>query len=114
MPIIPGLGDRLREARRKSGFSLEGLAQKAGTNRRSLYSYEKGLVDPKVGDLKSITDALNVSVCSIILGELSEEILNDRENVKSVIVAQLKLLTKDDWTEILKAQDSDDRNQPPT
>lgn len=62
MPILPGLGDRLRQARRNSGLSLEELAHRSGSNRRSLYSYEKGKVDPRIGDLKVLADILGVTI----------------------------------------------------
>jgi transcriptional regulator with XRE-family HTH domain len=102
MPIIPGLGDRLREARRKSGLSLEEASRRAGTNRRSLYSYEKGLVDPRVGDLAEIAAALGTSLIWLITGdERTSEI--DQEIVRTAIRQHLMSLDKEDLLEMFLA-----------
>ena len=56
------LGEKMREARRKCGFSQEQLADKMAVSRSALAKWEtdKGL--PDVGNLKMLARILNVSV----------------------------------------------------
>ena len=102
MPIIEGLGERIREARTRKGISLEELARKVNSNRRSLYSYEKGLVDPRIGDLLSIAAALDVPICELILGTQHKR----NDNIPTVklqkLLEQLKSITPEEWQEILR------------
>ena len=100
MPIIDGLGERMREARLSKGLSLEELAKTTDSNRRSLYSYEKGLVDPKVGDLKLIAEALDVSLCGLITGGQRAKTAKSAKKV-ALLVRHLRSITRDEWNEIL-------------
>lgn len=80
MPVIPGLGDRIREARKRANLSLEELARLSGSNRRSLFDYEKGRVDPRVGDLKKLAEVLGVSVAHLVgEGQDKQQVLPDTE-----------------------------------
>ena len=56
------LGEKIREARRKCGFSQEQLAEKMSVSRSAIAKWEtdKGL--PDVGNLKMLARLLNVSV----------------------------------------------------
>ena len=56
------LGGKIREARRKCGFSQEQLAEKMSVSRSAIAKWEtdKGL--PDVGNLKILAKLLNVSV----------------------------------------------------
>ena len=56
------LGEKMREARRKCGFSQEQLADKMAVSRSAIAKWEtdKGL--PDVGNLKMLARILNVSV----------------------------------------------------
>ena len=56
------LGEKIREARRKCGFSQEQLAEKMSVSRSAIAKWEtdKGL--PDVGNLKKLGRLLNVSV----------------------------------------------------
>ena len=56
------LGEKIREARRKCGFSQEQLAEKMSVSRSAIAKWEtdKGL--PDVGNLKLLARLLNVSV----------------------------------------------------
>ena len=56
------LGEKIREVRRKCGFSQEQLAEKMSVSRSAIAKWEtdKGL--PDVGNLKILARLLNVSV----------------------------------------------------
>lgn len=60
------LGEKIREARRKCGFSQEQLAEKMSVSRSAIAKWEtdKGL--PDVGNLKILSRLLNVSVDSLL------------------------------------------------
>ena len=60
------LGGKIREARRKCGFSQEQLAEKMSVSRSAIAKWEtdKGL--PDVGNLKMLARLLNVSVDQLL------------------------------------------------
>ena len=60
------LGEKIREARRKCGFSQEQLAEKMSVSRSAIAKWEtdKGL--PDVGNLKMLARLLNVSVDQLL------------------------------------------------
>lgn len=60
------LGEKIREARRKCGFSQEQLADKMSVSRSAVAKWEtdKGL--PDVGNLKTLARLLNVSVDQLL------------------------------------------------
>lgn len=67
------LGEKIREARRKCGFSQERLAEKMSVSRSAIAKWEtdKGL--PDVGNLKMLARLLNTSVDQLLdEGELSD------------------------------------------
>ena len=67
------LGEKIREARRKCGFSQEQLAEKMSVSRSAIAKWEtdKGL--PDVGNLKMLARLLNVSVDRLLdEGDLSD------------------------------------------
>ena len=57
---------KLRYYREQQGFSLRGLAQKAGVHYVSLVRLEAGTFDPRLSTLRKLAQALNVSVCELI------------------------------------------------
>ena len=60
------LGEKIREARRKCGFSQEQLAEKMSVSRSAIAKWEtdKGL--PDVGNLKTLARLLNASVDQLL------------------------------------------------
>ncbi|MCI0409673.1 MAG: helix-turn-helix domain-containing protein, partial [Acidobacteria bacterium] len=53
---------RIREAR---GYSLRGLADKVGMSYVALYRLESGETDPRLGTLRKLAKALNVTVADL-------------------------------------------------
>lgn len=70
------LGDSLREARKKAKFTQEKLAKEIGVQRSVISKYESGTIDPTVGQLQRIADALGVSVDYLLGTHHMKGILN--------------------------------------
>ena len=76
------LGEKIREARKRCGFSQEQLAEKMSVSRSAIAKWEtdKGL--PDVGNLKILARLLNVSV---------DQLLDERPSEESVIRERYQL-----------------------
>ena len=66
------IGDRIREARRRAGYSQEELAEMARLNRVTVAKYEAGKVEPGAQALSRIADALEVTVDALLGREPAE------------------------------------------
>lgn len=74
------IGERLREARTSSGYSIRDLARLIGISHPTISRYENGMIDNmNVGTLKLIADALNVS-SSWIVGLTEEKNFTNKPN----------------------------------
>lgn len=70
---MPSLGQRVRNARLRSGFSLRGLAKEAGISASMLSQIETGKSSPSVSTLYAITAALGISIQDVFdVGEQPE------------------------------------------
>ena len=66
----PALGEAIRQLRNKRGLSQEDLAHAAGVTTGTVSTIERGNSNPTWGTVKSIAQALGVSV--VELARLSE------------------------------------------
>ena len=64
-------GSQLRETRTQKGYTLQSLAQKAGTSAVYLGEIERGLKMPSLNSFIRIVEALNVSADYLLRDELS-------------------------------------------
>ena len=73
------LGEKFREARRKSGLSQEQLAEKLSVSRSAIAKWEtdKGL--PDLGNLKILARLLNVSV---------DHLLDETQTVEDPVIRE--------------------------
>lgn len=60
------IGDRVRHERGKRGWTLEQLAEIAGVSRRMVISVEQGAVNPSIGTLLRLSDALGVGLSALV------------------------------------------------
>ena len=60
------LGHRIAALRREAGLSQDGLACRAGIDRRSIQRYEAAERDPRYADLLLIADALGVPLVELV------------------------------------------------
>ncbi len=109
------LGERLREAREKSGLSQQGLSdltrkldpEKQGISRTVLTGYEKGKFLPGTRELRVLHDALDLTPNYLVLGErlphsvvASSRIATDKE-----LTAQIRKRLKELKPRTLEALD---------
>ena len=60
------IGVRVRHERRSRGWTLDQLAEAAGVSRRMVVSVEQGAVNPSVGTLLRLSDALGVGLPALV------------------------------------------------
>jgi transcriptional regulator with XRE-family HTH domain len=60
------IGRRVRQERQSRGWTLDQLAQAAGVSRRMVVNVEQGGVNPSVGTLLRISDALGVGLPALV------------------------------------------------
>lgn len=77
------LGQRVRDARLRAGFSLRGLARDVGISASMLSQIETGKSSPSVSTLYAITSALGISIQDVfdVAEQPSEEALTTPETV---------------------------------
>ncbi len=82
-------GSRLRETRTQKGYTLQSLAQKAGTGAVYLGEIERGLKMPSLNSFIRIAEALDVSADYLLRNELS----SGRDFIYDEIAEKLQKLT---------------------
>jgi transcriptional regulator with XRE-family HTH domain len=60
------IGVRVRQQRQSRGWTLDQLAEVAGVSRRMVVNVEQGAVNPSVGTLLRISDALGVGLPALV------------------------------------------------
>lgn len=60
------IGGRIRRERQARGWTLDGLAEAAGVSRRQIVNLEQGVVNPSIGVLLSISDALGIGLSALV------------------------------------------------
>jgi len=60
------IGTRVRQRRRSRGWTLDQLSQSAGVSRRMIVSIEQGAVNPSLGTLLRISEALGVGLPALV------------------------------------------------
>lgn len=59
--FMVSLGNRIRLARERAGYTQEKVAEKVGVSRSAVSRWEQGEIEPKVQNLVAIAALLNVS-----------------------------------------------------
>ena len=65
-PLARAIGTRLKHQRKARGWTLDQLAEYAGVSRRVLVNVEQGAVNPRVGTLLRLSDALGVGLPALV------------------------------------------------
>ncbi|MBD8042389.1 helix-turn-helix transcriptional regulator [Arthrobacter sp. Sa2BUA2] len=60
------IGSRVRHERIKRGWTLDQLAEMAGVSRRMVVNVEQGAVNPSIGTLLRLSDALGVGLPALV------------------------------------------------
>lgn len=66
MSLASAIGGRVRTERQSRRWTLDQLAEAAGVSRRMVVNVEQGLVNPSVGTLLRISDALGVGLPALV------------------------------------------------
>lgn len=64
--LAAAIGIRVKQERQSRGWTLDQLAESAGVSRRMVVSVEKGDVNPSVGTLLRLSDALGVGLPALV------------------------------------------------
>ncbi|WP_157414448.1 helix-turn-helix domain-containing protein [Agromyces allii] len=64
--LARAIGERVKHERRALGWTLDRLAEHAGVSRRMVVSVEQGTVNPSVGTLLRLSDALGVGLPALV------------------------------------------------
>jgi len=59
------LGERIRELRKKAGYSQEGFADVAGVHRTYMGTLERGEANVSLGNLQKISKALGITLSEL-------------------------------------------------
>lgn len=66
LPLARTIGGRVKQERKAKGWTLDLLANTAGVSRRMVVNVEHGTVNPSVGILLRISDALGIGLPSLV------------------------------------------------
>lgn len=91
--ILKVLGKRIANLRKQKGMNQEEFADVSGKMINTISNIERGLSDPKVTTLMSISKALNISI-EELFSETKQE--QPAEELPSNIFAILQILKKQD------------------
>ncbi len=64
--LAAAIGSRVRQERQSRGWTLDRLADEASVSRRMVVNVEQGMVNPSVGTLLRLSDALGVGLPSLV------------------------------------------------
>lgn len=76
---MSSFGDRLYEARRKSGLSQEAFSDKLGVSRQMISKWELGTATPRTSRMKKICETLQISCDELVTGKKLD--LNNKSKV---------------------------------
>ncbi len=62
------LGERIRELRKKAGFSQESFADRAGVHRTYMGTLERGEANVSLGNLSKMATALEITLSELFKG----------------------------------------------
>ncbi len=74
LPILDLLPNRLREARRSQGLSLDAVAKLSGVSRSMVSQIERGESSPTIATLWNLTRALQVDFAGLLDADASDKV----------------------------------------
>lgn len=72
-PVVPPIGDRIREERARLGISARGLAREVGVSASLISQIETGRSQPSVSTLYAITTTLGISIEDLFTTRSNDE-----------------------------------------
>jgi transcriptional regulator with XRE-family HTH domain len=101
-PVAPGLGRRIRSARRALGVAQGDFAQRIGVNRNMVIRYERGQAVPRARVLVRIAREGQVTV-EWLLGQANEDGRRDMEWEEAVRALRALWPNPDKWRRAMNA-----------
>ena len=83
--LASAIGDRVRAERRSRNWTLDQLAEAAGVSRRMVVSVEQGAVNPSVGTLLRLGDALGIGLPALVEAPGSRSVTVTRSGEGAVL-----------------------------
>lgn len=80
------IGEKIGQVRRKQSLSIRDLAKLAEVTPSLLSQIERGLANPSVNSLKSISSALNVPLFTFFVSEVNKKDLIVRSNNRKKVI----------------------------
>ncbi|MCD7875388.1 MAG: helix-turn-helix domain-containing protein [Cloacibacillus porcorum] len=100
---------RIKDARKMRGLNQKGLADLIGVSLDTISRWENNIREPRISDIKSISEALNVSI-AFLMGEEEknsqvqaqqptslDNMLNELVNIAPALVARFRS-TGENWS----------------
>lgn len=84
------IGKRLKDARIKSGYTQEQIAEQLDVSRQTISSWENGRTFPDIVSVVSLSDIYDVSLDALIKGD--EKMLEHLEESTNIVKSNKKLL----------------------
>ncbi len=72
-PLTRILGARIANIRRAKGLSQDRLGELTGLDRSYISAIERGVANPSLSVLRSIAEALEIDLCSLLCKEVGHE-----------------------------------------
>ena len=89
------IGGRIRDARKKHGFTMAELSERANISSNFLGNIERGVDTPSVETLINIANALCVGTDALVRDTLDAEITEEQADFESVEISrEIKAMTK--------------------
>ncbi|MEG3038579.1 MAG: helix-turn-helix transcriptional regulator, partial [Clostridia bacterium] len=63
------IGKKIKEQRKLKGLTQKELAEKTGISLSAIEKYERGRLNPSLGKVKEIAEALDVTIQELIVGD---------------------------------------------
>lgn len=81
--FLPGLGERLKEERKRLGLSQEEFAKRAGVKRLAQLQYEKEAREPRTSYLAALSE-MGVSLSYVLFGKRALESALGSESIRRI------------------------------
>lgn len=85
MTLARAIGSRVKQERRLRDWTLDQLAEAAGVSRRMVVNVEQGAVNPSVGTLLRLSDALGVGLPALVEPPVARSARVTREGAGAVL-----------------------------
>lgn len=94
------IGERIQDARKKSGLTQEELGKRVGVTGVAIMRYEKGARQPRLEQLQAIADALNVRLSDLVTEPQARMQMEQQAESKEAVDRVFNALDKSDTADL--------------